>query len=306
MSKLKSTMGRMERPSTLLQEFCEWMHRHRGVRASTLDDRSRVVRAFLEATGGSVARLGAASIRAFVLNAARGRSPASAKNVVAALRAFLRFLIAGGLVPAELIDAVPTVAAWRLAALPRYLTASEVERVLGAVDRSTPAGLRDRAVLFLLWRLGLRAGEVAALCFDDFDWTGGTVRVGLSGKGRRETRLPLPQDAGDAVLAYLERGRPVHADPHIFLRARRPLSRQAVATVVVRTALRRAGLRMPSEGAHLLRHSLATHLLRQGQPLQAIAAVLRHRSIEMTAHYAKVDVTRLALIAQPWPEVTSC
>jgi site-specific recombinase XerD len=169
-------------------------------------------------------------------------------------------------------------------------------------------GLRDRAVLLLLWRLGLRAGEVAALGFDDFDWTGGTVRVGLSGKGRRETRLPLPQDVGDAVLAYLQRGRPAQADPHVFLNALRPwgpISRQSVASVVCR-ALHRVGLRMPSEGAHLLRHSLATHLLRQGQSLQAIAEILRHRSIETTAHYAKVDVTQLALIAQPWPEVTPC
>jgi site-specific recombinase XerD len=163
-------------------------------------------------------------------------------------------------------------------------------------------GLRDRAVLLLLSRLGLRCGDVVGLTAEDVDWKHGGLRV--TGKGRRPDVLPLPQEVGDALLAYIERGRSENRDRTIFLRARaphRPLSRIAV-TDIVASALRRAGIvDAPTKGAHQLRHSAATNMLRAGVGLHEIGTVLRHRSMATTAIYAKVDVASLAAIAQPWP-----
>ena len=167
----------------------------------------------------------------------------------------------------------------------------------------TPIDLRDRAALLLLARLGLRAGDVCGLRLDDFDWVAGAVHV--CGKSRRSVRLPLPQDVGDAVLAYIENGRPTAAEDRLFLRSKapyRPFTASSSISYIVARALRRAGVEdPPSKGASLLRHSAATTMLRAGATLQAVGAVLRHRSLDMTAHYAKVDVNMLETIAQPWP-----
>jgi site-specific recombinase XerD len=290
----------------LVQAFGQWMLRHRGVTLSTLQVYGRVLRRFLQTLGDNPARFTAAGLREFVLEFASCYSRHHAKVAVTAVRMFLRYLAVEGQCAAGLDAAVPTVAEWRLSALPCYLPASDVERIVAACGLSTPVGVRDRAVVLLLWRLGLRAGEVAALRFQDFDWQRASVRI--AGKGRRETCLPLPQDAGDAVLDYLERGRQPFDDDHVFLRAIAPwgpLKRYGVSDIVDR-AIRRAAVSAPSHGAHLLRHSAATEMLRQGSSLQGVAAVLRHRSLETTTHYAKVDVTMLREIAQPWPEVLPC
>ena len=165
---------------------------------------------------------------------------------------------------------------------------------------------RDRAVVLLLARLGLRASEVAELTFDAIDWHNG--RIAVCGKGGRQHWLPLPQQVGDAIVTYLRRGRPPLAVPQVFLSAlapRRPMTRQAVSGVV-RQALRRAGVKASHHGAHLLRHSAATAMLRAGVSLDGVATVLRHRSPKTTAHYAKIDFDLLGEIVQPWPEATSC
>jgi integrase/recombinase XerD len=167
--------------------------------------------------------------------------------------------------------------------------------------------LRDRAILLLLARLGLRAGDIVSLRLGDFDWQQGTLSV--RGKGRRETRLPLPQDAGNAVLAYLERARPRVAGDWVFFLLNapiRPLTSSGVVTSIVRSAIRKAGIDAPTKGARLLRHSAATAMLRGGATLDMVGAVLRHRSSDMTAHYAKVDVPMLQQIAQPWPGDVRC
>lgn len=197
---------------------------------------------------------------------------------------------------------------WRLSSLPRYLEAPDVERVVKSCDLTTSHGLRDHAILLLLARLGLRAGDIVRMTFDDIDWRGGTLRV--RGKGRREARLPLPQDVGDAVLAYTDRGRPRAGIDRVFLTTnapRRPFASSAGISDLVRAALARAGiLNPPSHGAHLLRHSAATAMLRAGGSLDTIATVLRHRSTETTLHYAKVDVVMLQQVAQPWPGGAGC
>jgi site-specific recombinase XerD len=190
--------------------------------------------------------------------------------------------------------------------LPRYIGAADIERLIATCDSETPTDTRDRAILLLLAHLGLRAGDIPALRFNDIDWQHGTVSV--CGKGRRETRLPLPQDAGDAVLRYLNNGRPRIACDALFLTLNapfRPLCGSAVSAIVCR-ALDKAGIAAPTKGANLLRHSAATAMLRGGATLDAVGAVLRHRSPDTTAHYAKVDVTMLQQIAQPWPGGASC
>jgi integrase len=181
-----------------------------------------------------------------------------------------------------------------------------LDRVIAACDGLTPARLRDRAIVLLLSRLGLRAGDVAQLRFTDIDWNSGCLQV--MGKGRYQVRLPLPQDVGDALLRYLERRPQVEHTDRIFLRGIAPfkpfVSGDGVSGVVKR-ALQRARVEAPAQGAHLLRHTAATEMLRHGVPLDQIGLVLRHRSIDMTAYYAKVDVALPQQIAQPWPEVNA-
>jgi integrase len=158
----------------------------------------------------------------------------------------------------------------------------------------------------MLVRLGLRSGDVAALRLSDIDWINGTLQV--TGKGRYQVRLPLPQDVGDALLRYLD-CRPANvATDHVFMRSNAPyrpfVSGDGVSSVV-KHALKRANIDTPARGAHLLRHTAATEMLRNGVPLDQAGLVLRHRSIDMTAYYAKADVALLKQIAQPWPEVKS-
>jgi site-specific recombinase XerD len=169
-----------------------------------------------------------------------------------------------------------------------------------------PKGLRDRAVLLLLARLALRASDIAGLALRDMDWRSGWITV--CGKGRRPERLPLPQDVGEAILRYLQQGRPALHNDRVFARVCAPLGplTRAAVSQIARSALRRAGIQAPSNGAHVFRHSAATAMLRQGASLAGIGAVLRHRSPSTTAHYAKVDFELLAEVAQPWPEVSPC
>jgi site-specific recombinase XerD len=180
--------------------------------------------------------------------------------------------------------------------------------LVASSDVRGSGGLRDRAILLLLARLGLRAGDILEMCLADIDWSSGTLRV--KGKGRCETRLPLPQDAGDAVLDYLANGRSSVDHDRLFHRLIapfRPFSSSSAISHIVNLALKRANINdPPSRGANLLRHSAATHMLRRGATLQSIGAVLRHRSMETTAHYAKVDLTMLSQIAQPWPGEPTC
>jgi integrase len=250
----------------------------------------------------------AALVRRVLLEEVRGLSRVYAKTFVCALRAFLRFLAAEGRCRPGLDRAVPMIAEWSLSAMPRYLDSSDVERVIASCDLGTSCGIRDHAILLLLGRLGLRAGDIFAMKLDDLDWNAGTVRV--RGKRRKEVRLPLPQDVGDALLDYLIHARPASEFDRVFLCANapiRPFATSVSVSDVVRLALNRAHISdPPSRGAHLLRHSAATAMLRAGASLDAIAAVLRHESTDSTAYYAKVDVDLLLIVAQPWPEVPQC
>lgn len=288
--------------------FRKWMLGHRGPTVRTVDGYERLILRLLPALGDEPAVYDAALVRRVVLDEVRGRGSSYAKTIVTALRAFLRFLEADGRCRTHLIRSVPTIPQWTLSSLPRHLESGDVERVIDACDLDKPHGVRDRAILLLLARLGLRAGDIVDMQLNDIDWTAGTLKV--RGKSRRETILPLPQDAGDALLRYLTHSRPDTDIDHLFLCSNapvRPLNKTATVSSIVMLALRRAGLTdCPSQGAHLLRHSAAVTMLRAGVSVDRISTVLRHGSSDMTAYYAKVDVSLLETIAQPWPEGASC
>jgi site-specific recombinase XerD len=282
-------------------KFQDWLRQHRGITELTIGRHGRMVTRLLPALGSKPQCWDAQRIRDVILAETKRVSLAYVKTMTMALRGYLRFLGARGLCRAGLEHAVPIIPQWRLSTLPRYIGVAAVERLIATCDLTTAAGARDRAVLLLLARLGLRAGDVVALRLDAIDWHQATLTV--RGKGRRETRLPLPQDAGDAVLDYLKRARPCVARDELFLTANAPfrsLHRSTVSSVVCR-ALDRGGIAAPTKGTNLLRHSAATAMLRGGATLDMVGAVLRHRSADTTAHYAKVDVLMLQQIAQPWP-----
>jgi integrase/recombinase XerD len=299
---LPCTEAPREQVPALVEAFSAWMRLHRGVAESTLAQYVPITKEFVDTLGGDAAAYNASLVRSFILTRASRTGHSGAKSVVNAIRMFLRFLATYDYCSPELIAAVPRIAHWRLASLPRYISAQDIEGLVAACNPASLEGSRDRAIILLLARLGLRAGDVRDLLIGDIDWSHGRLRV--VGKGQCETRLPLPQDAGDAILHYLKHFRPTIHDDHVFLKVRAPfesLRSSGPISKLVGRAIRRAGIKAPSMGAHLLRHSAATEMLRQGSSLDVIGAVLRHRSVESTAHYAKVDSTLLRSVAQPWP-----
>ena len=243
------------------------------------------------------------TIRDFVLSQARDRSAEYARLLATALRSFFRFLFLSGQILRDLSPSVPRVCKYRQATPPAFLSPEEVERVLAATDRSTPTGRRDHAILLLLARLGLRAGEIVCLELDDIRWRAGEIVV--RGKGRMVDQLPLLSDIGEALAAYLREDRGVSAARSIFLRRWAPrtgLTGPAAVGHIVRRALARAGVRRPGRGAaHLFRHGLATKMIRHGASLAEISEVLRHRSLTTTAIYAQVSFEALRAVALPWP-----
>lgn len=297
------TQAQPRRADARVAAFQDWLRHHRGISEQTIKRHGIMVTRLLPALGGDPSLYDAERIRQTIVSEARDCTAVFVKTMTTALRGYLRFLAGRGECRAGLEHAVPVVPQWRLSSLPRYLPEADVEKVIASCDPATTLGKRDRAVLLLLARLGLRGGDVCALRLDDVDWREATLRV--RGKGRREIRLPLPQDAGDALLDYLEHGRPSSDDDHVFVRAYAPHNAFKVSSAIsciVRAALERAAIaHPPSRGANLLRHSAATAMLRAGASLDAIGTVLRHRSANTTAHYAKVDVNMLREIAQPWP-----
>ena len=288
--------------AVLLAEFGTWLDRERGLSPVTVRCYSKQAKYFLAAAGGpgAVSGLDAGKVTAFMVDWSRDLNSWSAKAMVTSLRAFLRFAHATGRTAVPLAGAVPAVASWKLAALPRGLTAAEIEMLLAGCGRKTAAGLRDHAVLALLARLGLRGAEAAGLQLDDIDWRSGEIAV--TGKGSRTERLPLPAPAGEALAAWLTGGRPRCAPRAVFVTVRRPyrpLTPEAVRSVMGR-ACERAGLER--RGTHRFRHALATEMLRAGTSLPEVGQVLRHRSLLSTSLYAKVDENALRpLPGSTWP-----
>jgi site-specific recombinase XerD len=295
-------------PYPLLDDYQGWLRVHRGLSERTIARHLHHLHKLLPELGTATHDYDAALVRDVVREWRERTGPADLRTITSALRCYLRFLADAGLCRPNLDHAIPPVLQWRLSSLPRYLGAADVERVIESCDQLTRGRLRDRAILLLLARLGLRAGDVAGLRLSDVDWASGILR--LSGKARRQVRLPLPQDVGDALLAYIEQERPRVHQEAVFLGMVAPyrsFSRSSHVSTIVALALKRAGISdPPSTGASLLRHSAATSMLRSGATLEAVGTVLRHRSLDMTAHYAKVDIPMLEQIAQPWPGELTC
>jgi integrase/recombinase XerD len=288
----------------VLRDFHRWALQHRGLTEETIGLYERIIVDLLGTLGDDPTAYNAVSLRAFVVERSRPHGRSRASSIATSTKAFLRFLGVSGRCRSGLENAIPSFASWRNASVPRYLAADDVKRVIDAYPDGEPSLLRDRAVILLLARLGLRAGDVGRLSFADLDWANG--RISVCGKSRRHEWLPLPQDVGEAILAYVRKGRPALKMPQVFITCVapfRPIMRETVGQIA-RKALRRAGVSAASNGAHVFRHSAATAMLRQGVSLAGIGAVLRHRSPSATAAYAKVDFGVLSEIAQPWPEVS--
>jgi len=287
----------------LVNRFRDWMRQHRGVTEDTLANYLPLVEECLDVLGDDATTYNARQVRDYILAVSHRHGEARTRSTVNAVRMFLRFLAVYGYCSPDLVAAVPGIARWRLASLPRYIGAADVERLIATCNPGLAAGARDRAIILLLARLGLRAGDVRDLLLSDIDWSQGRLRV--MGKGRRESWLPLPQEVGDAIWHYLEYFRPRIDDAHVFLRVYAPLGplpSSGPISKLVRRAIQRAGIQAPSMGAHVLRHSAATAMLQEGVSLDIIGAVLRHRCMESTAHYAKVDDALLQSVIQPWPD----
>jgi site-specific recombinase XerD len=289
----------------LLGRYRAWLCSERGLASVTARNYSDMVRPFVSARVNAAGELDlrtldAGDVLGFVLAECPHRRPGSAKLLVTALRSLLGYLHVEGVIARALAPVVPSVAGWRLAGLPRGLGAEQVTALLDSCDLETAVGVRDFAILALLVRLGMRRGEVAALALDDIDWRSGELLV--CGKGSRRERLPLPVDIGSALADYLRRARPVSAEGRsVFVRVKAPhraLTPGGVSQVVI-AAGHRAGLGRVN--AHRLRHTTATELLRSGAPLVEIGQLLRHRSQQTTAIYAKVDRERLRALARRWP-----
>lgn len=295
-------------PSTpaelLIERYSLYLLDRRGLARSSVRNYVGVARVFLswrEAAIGklALAELDGSAVTEFVLCESQRCSVGSAKAMVTRLRALLRFLHVEGEVDRELAGVVPSVASWRSASLVKALDARSLARLLASCDRRTRVGRRDFAILTLLSRLGLRAGEVAALRLGDIDWRAGEMLI--HGKGSRQERLPLPGDVGETLAGWLSRGRPCCESVFAFTRLRAPLGGLSPGAVsqIVRRACQRAGL--PLVSAHRLRHTAATEMLRAGGSLTEVGQVLRHRGRDVTSIYAKVDRLALAAVVQPWP-----
>ena len=287
----------------LVVGFKAWLSKHRGASGSTIGLYARDAASIMAALGTDPASWSPTDIRGYFMKRASTCGRGTIEKMTTSLRAFLRYLAVAGRCQAGLDGAVPVYAHWQLADMPRSLSTEQVSRLIAACDGDASARRRDRAIVLLLARLGLRAGDVAQLRLTDIEWQMGSLRV--TGKSRYEVRLPLPQDVGDAIAAYLECRPSTCRSDRVFLRTIAPcrqfLRGDGISTVV-RRAMKRAGIVSPFKGAHVLRHTAATEMLRHGVPLDKIGLVLRHRGIDTTAYYAKADVALLKQVAQPWPE----
>lgn len=292
-----------------IREYLEWCCHHCGITNQTVKCRYKLMKKIMSDIGHDSSEYTATLVRRMILAYAKKHSPRYTQLVASVFRGYLKYLAVRGKCPPSLVCAIPTVAEWKLSSLPRYISVESVERIINSCDLTKPKGVRNRAILLLLARLGLRPLDIVNMRLDDIFWHNSTFRV--SGKSRREVHLPLPQDAGDALLLYLQEARPATDETRIFLKScapYRPFSNSYSVSSIVTRAMERAGINdAPTRrGAYLLRHSAATNMLRGGATLETVGAVLRHRSPHTTMIYAKVDIPMLEKVALPWPGGLPC
>jgi integrase/recombinase XerD len=295
----------------LVAAFQAHLKRTRGICPEELHRQARYLRLFLEQITSTklvdVRVFSAPDVINFIESLVGKYKPTTLTSVSTALRNFFRFLRVEGLRDDRLDDAVPSVVVRQLAGLPRYLEANQLDHLLSSLDRSTPAARRDRAIILCVARLGLRAGEVVGIRLEDIDWLSGVLHINTRKTGRGAL-LPLPVDVGEAIVEYIEHGRPPTPARHVFIlhhiRVGEPATRRTVYDAV-KVAIEKAGIESPIRGINLLRHTLATRLIRKGASLKEIADLFGHRRLETTQVYAKLDLDSLREVAQPWTEVRS-
>jgi site-specific recombinase XerD len=304
-----ATLPPMTPQERIFAEFSDYLRMERGLAPKSIISHLPAIRRFLrEACPAGASDLGKVSredVIRYIERHARDGSADSGKAMCWSLRAFLRYLHHRRLNPLALAGCVPSIRRWKLAGLPTFLSAAQVQKVIDGCDRRTALGRRDYAILMMLARLGLRAGEVATLTLDDIDWRSGEML--LHAKGRQRARMPMPPDVGAAIAAYLRDGRASSPSRRLFLRTLAPkvgFASGCAITMIAKTALERAGIHgYAHQGAHIFRHSLATELLRSGATLPEIGQLLRHESSDTTRIYAKVDIAVLRTLSLPWPGV---
>ena len=290
----------------ILGAYEQYLRQERGLVPCTIRRHQSYARMFLVKRFGKkplvLNEIKASDISKFILRHCPCVSLKTAQWMTTALRSFFRFLFQKRNIDTDLAASVLGVAHWEHATIPKYISSEEVQRMLSACDRGTSIGRRDYAILLLLARLGLRAGEVVALQLDDINWRTGEMLI--RGKGLRQDWMPLPEDVGKALASYLRRDRPACHTRRLFVCMKAPhrgLAAKGTLPTIARCAIERAKLNPSSRGAHLLRHSLATSMLRSGATMGEIGEVLRHRDPNTTAIYAKVDFNSLRSLAQVWP-----
>ncbi|MFC1761302.1 site-specific integrase [Planctomycetota bacterium] len=287
------------------QDYKLYLSRERGLTPATIQFHLYHTHRFLQECFGSrdikLHRIRQKDITNYIVRYAPGYRQRSAQTWISTLRCFMRYLNQRGDTTTDMTGCVLKTANWNLAGLPKYIESDKVEELIESINRSTPSGRRDYAILIIIARLGLRAGEVANLDLDNIDWHNGTLRV--KGKNSRWSCLPFTQEVGDAIIDYLRRGRPSCSTRKVFVTAVAPYNVTSSACISQRVAyhLSHAGIEVAKKGAHVLRHSLATRMIRSGNTLEEICQVLRHLHLSTTEIYAKVDYTALKEIAQPWP-----
>jgi len=293
----------------LISEYDKHLQQARGVSESTRHQYIRYVQRFLSETFTDVFQdkpihLQPSELIRYVIKQSGHHHVPVFKSLLTALRSFFRYLQMKGLCEAGLVNAVPSLATWKLSRIPNYLTKEQLRKFLTSFDRKTPTGCRDYAIALCLARLGLRGKEVAHLTLDDIDWRSGILRINSS-KVRRFSSLPLPKDVGKAVVSYLRNGRPPTAERHLFVchgnRIGQPLQSDSIRNMI-RRRFKQTGMKVPSRGTHILRHTVATHMVQQGVSIKEVADFLRHRSLDTTVIYTKVNLPMLFEVALPWPK----
>ena len=290
----------------ILHAYQQNLHQVVGLAPNTCQDRVRDARRFLEAVHvrrvGDLAELTPVDLVRYLTARSTDYVPASLRKIASAVRDFLRFAQQRGWLHQPLELAVPKIACGPHNDLPFYLSGPQLAALLASWDGGTAEGRRDRAIGLCLARLGLRAGEAAGLLLEDIHWRQATLRLSQSKNGS-QAQLPLLPEVGQALADYLSAGRPACAHRQVFLfdHPARPMHAKAISQVI-RRALRRCGIAAPRPGAHLLRHTLASHLVQSGASLKAVADLLRHRDLNSASVYAHVDLPNLRLLAQPWPK----
>jgi site-specific recombinase XerD len=290
----------------IVHEYVQYLLKERGLSESTIPHRRIFPRRFLEKRFGKkpvvLSQLKARDFIQYIEKLSHEYSALYRSSIVLVLRDFCRFLYLHKYIKEDISVSIPRVPHWKATRLPHHLKCPDVESILKTCNRNTPKGMRDYAILLLLVRLGLRAGEVRNLMLDDIDWESGEITI--CGKGSKRNRLPLPQEVGKALVQYLQHGRPPCSSRYVFIRLRAPHTKfQSSSPIgkIVERAIKRAGLNPPHKGSHLLRHTFATSLLRHGASLPEIGRMLGHERVSSTLVYAHIDMKNLKKVAQPWP-----